>query len=83
MGKTQRVALYLRVSTNDQTVENQRLDLAAVVEQRGWTMVGEYVDHGVSGAKGREKRPALYRLCRDAMRGEFDLITVVRVLAAA
>jgi hypothetical protein len=48
--------LYLRVSTEDQTVENQRQALRAAAEHRGWTVVKEFVDAGISGAKGREKR---------------------------
>jgi DNA invertase Pin-like site-specific DNA recombinase len=74
MVKQQRVALYLRVSTDRQTVENQRIDLRRVAEQRGWIIVGEYIDQGVSGAKGREQRPEFDRLCRDASQGRFDLI---------
>jgi len=69
-----RVGIYLRVSTTDQTVENQRLDLARVAEQRGWEIVGEYVDHGISGAKGRDQRPAFDRLCKDAKHGKLDLV---------
>ena len=62
MGKGKRVGLYLRVSTTGQTVENQRQELMRVVEQRGWLVAGEYVDHGISGTKGREKRPAFDKL---------------------
>lgn len=69
-----RVGIYLRVSKDEQTVENQRLDLMRVVEQRGWTVVEEYVDHGISGAKGRDKRPAFDRLCKDAKHGKLDLV---------
>lgn len=69
-----RVAIYLRVSTTDQTVENQRQDLLRVAEHRDWEIVGEYVDHGISGAKGREKRPEFDRLCRDAGTGKLDVI---------
>ena len=50
-----RAALYARVSTGDQTCENQLLELRRYVEARGW-LATEYVDHGVSGAKDR--RPA-------------------------
>lgn len=74
MGKGKRVAFYLRVSTGSQTVENQRRELAAAAEQRGWTVVELYSDNGVSGAKGREQRPAFDRLCRDAVAGKFDII---------
>ena len=55
--KTLRVALYLRVSTADQTVENQRRELAEVAERRGWPGGGEFSDEGISGAKGRDQRP--------------------------
>lgn len=74
MGKTKRVGLYLRVSTAGQTVENQRQDLMRVAEQRGWHVVEEYIDHGISGAKGRDKRPAFDRMCKDAARGKLDVI---------
>ena len=74
MGKGKRVAFYLRVSTGSQTVENQRLELAAVAEQRGWQIVAIYSDNGVSGAKGRDQRPAFDRLCRDAIAGKIDLV---------
>lgn len=74
MGKGKRVAFYLRVSTGSQTVENQRRELAAAAEQRGWTVIELYSDNGVSGAKGREQRPAFDRLCKDAIAGKFDVI---------
>ena len=74
MGKGKRVAFYLRVSTGSQAVENQRRELAAAAEQRGWAVVELYSDNGVSGAKGREQRPAFDRLCRDAIAGKFDVI---------
>ena len=48
ISKEKRVALYLRVSTSGQTVENQRLDLERVAEQRGWQIVGTYIDQGIS-----------------------------------
>lgn len=74
MAKTKRVAIYLRVSTTDQTVANQRQDLMRVAEQRGWQVVQEYVDHGYSGAKGRDKRPAFDRMCKDAAHGKIDMV---------
>jgi len=74
MGKTKRVGLYLRVSTAGQTVENQRQALEAVAAQRGWHIVGEYVDHGISGTKGRDKRPAFDKLATDAAQGKLDLV---------
>lgn len=69
-----RVAIYVRVSTDEQTIENQRRDLRRVARQRGWKIVATYEDNGVSGAKGRDKRPAFDQLLRDATRGQFDLV---------
>lgn len=74
MGKGKRVAFYLRVSTGGQTVENQRQELAAAAAQRGWTVAELYSDNGVSGDKGREKRPSFDRMCKDAIAGRFDII---------
>ncbi len=74
MSKTMRAALYLRVSTGDQTVANQRRDLEAAAAQRGWTVVAEYADEGVSGSKGRDQRPGLDRMLKDATRGKFDVV---------
>jgi DNA invertase Pin-like site-specific DNA recombinase len=69
-----RAVLYLRVSTIDQTTANQERELRAVAERIGITIVKVYKDHGVSGAKGRDKRPAFDALCRDATRREFDIV---------
>ena len=69
-----RAALYLRVSTQDQTTENQRRELAAVAERAGWLIVETYEDAGISGAKGRDKRPAFNQLLKDAARRRFDLV---------
>jgi DNA invertase Pin-like site-specific DNA recombinase len=74
MGKGKRVAFYLRVSTGGQTVENQRQELAAAATQRGWSVVELYSDNGFSGAKGRDKRPAFDRMCKDAVAGKFDIV---------
>jgi DNA invertase Pin-like site-specific DNA recombinase len=74
MGKSKRVGLYLRVSTKGQTTENQRRELEAVAAQRGWVIVEVYEDHGISGSKGRDKRPAFDKLSKDAARGKLDLI---------
>ncbi len=69
-----RVGIYLRVSTTDQTTDNQRLDLERVAGQRGWNIVETYIDHGISGSKGRDKRPAFDKLCKDATNGKLDLV---------
>ncbi len=73
---TKRAALYARVSTRNghQDPETQLLALREVAERAGWEVVEEYVDHGVSGAKGRDKRPTFNRLCRDATRRRFDVV---------
>lgn len=73
---TKRAAIYLRVSTKDQTTENQRRELAVQAERAGWTVVEVYEDAGFSGAKGRDKRPALDRLMRDAARRHFEVVMV-------
>lgn len=72
MNKT--VALYLRVSTDEQTVSNQRLELQAVAQRHGWNIVAEFADEGISGAKGRDKRPGLDRLLKGVARREFDMV---------
>ncbi len=69
-----RAALYLRVSTDRQTVENQRLALTAIAKHRGWEIVAEYSDKGISGAKGRKDRPEFDRMLGDAGRGRFDVV---------
>lgn len=69
-----RAAIYARVSTGEQTTDNQLRELRAVAERHGWQVVAEYVDNGISGAKGREQRPEFDRLCRAATRREVDVI---------
>jgi DNA invertase Pin-like site-specific DNA recombinase len=72
MQKTKRVALYARVSTDGQTTENQLRELRATVERHNWTVVAEYVDHAISGAKSRKDRPQFDALLRAVARREFD-----------
>jgi DNA invertase Pin-like site-specific DNA recombinase len=69
-----RVGLYLRVSTDDQTVENQRQALVEAAEHRKWRIVEEFVDNGISGAKGRDKRPGFDRLLKAVVRREIDVV---------
>jgi len=71
-----RAALYARVSTSDQTCENQLLELRRYCDARGWT-AKEYVDAGVSGAKDR--RPALDALLKDAKRRRVDVLVCWRL----
>ena len=72
--KFKRAALYIRVSTDGQTVDNQRLELEQAAKRAGWEIVGVYQDNGVSGAKSREQREAFNRLCKDATRRKFDVV---------
>ena len=69
-----RVALYARVSTQDQTVENQFHALRDWAVARGHEVAAEFTDEGISGAKGRDKRPALDKMMKDATRGKFDML---------
>ncbi len=70
-----RVAIYARVSTsNGQTPENQLVQLREVAAKAGWQVVDEFVDQGISGAKGRDKRPALDRLCKAVARRQIDVV---------
>ena len=71
---TKRVAIYTRVSTDTQTVENQLRELDAIAERMGWIIVERLADEGISGAKGREQRPAYDRLMSMVTRREIDLI---------
>ena len=71
---TKRVAIYARVSTDGQTTENQVRELEQVAEQMGWEIGARFIDHGVSGAKGRDQRPEFDKLCKAATRREFDAV---------
>lgn len=72
--KPRRVALYARVSTTGQTTENQLLDLRAAAGRFGWEVAGEFIDHGISGAKGRKDRPQLDAMLKGVARKEFDVV---------
>jgi DNA invertase Pin-like site-specific DNA recombinase len=69
-----RAVFYLRVSTIDQTTANQERELRAIADRMGCEVVKVYKDHGISGAKGRNGRPAFDALCRDATKRQFDVI---------
>jgi DNA invertase Pin-like site-specific DNA recombinase len=71
-----RAALYLRVSTADrgQTVENQLLPLREAAARLGWTIVAVHCDEGISGARGRDKRPGLDAMLKGVTRGEYDVV---------
>jgi DNA invertase Pin-like site-specific DNA recombinase len=72
--KVKRAALYVRVSTDNQTLENQTRELCQIAERRGWQVVETYSDAGISGSKGRDKRPGLDRMLNDAGRRKFDIV---------
>ena len=69
-----RAAIYLRVSTIDQHTSNQEAELCQAAERAGWEVAKVYKDHGISGAKGRDKRPAFDALHRDAAKWQFDVV---------
>src|SRR5918911_3933240 len=73
-GKGKRAAIYLRVSTSGQTVENQRRELHEAADRHGWDIVREFEDAGISGAKGRDQRPGLDALLKAISRREVDLV---------
>ena len=72
--KVRRGAIYARVSTGCQTVENQLRELRDVAERHGWTVLAEFKDAGISGAKGRDQRPGLNRLMQAVARREIDVV---------
>lgn len=74
MANAKRVAIYARVSTDGQTTDNQVRELVAAAQRHGWDITIVYVDKGLSGAKGREARPAFNALCQAMARREFDMI---------
>jgi DNA invertase Pin-like site-specific DNA recombinase len=67
-------AVYSRVSTDGQTVENQVRELRQIAERRGWEVAEVYNDAGISGAKGRDQRPGLDLMLKDAQRNKFDVV---------
>jgi DNA invertase Pin-like site-specific DNA recombinase len=69
-----RVAIYARVSTGGQTTENQLRELRAVAKRLGHQVVAEFKDNGISGAKGRDRRPGLNGLLEGVTRRDFDKV---------
>ena len=69
-----RVAIYLRVSTAEQTTANQRRELQAVAKRHGWSVVKVFEDAGISGAKGRSERPSLDEMLKAVARREVDMV---------
>ena len=75
-GASKRVALYLRVSTDGQTVANQKQALRDTADRHGWSVVAVYKDAGISGKNGREKRPGFNALWKAITAREFDMVAV-------
>jgi DNA invertase Pin-like site-specific DNA recombinase len=69
-----RVAIYIRVSKTKSDTENQRRELDAVAARSGWEIVQVYRDAGISGAKGRDKRPGLDAMLKGVNAKEFDMV---------
>ena len=69
-----KVAIYVRVSTNEQTTENQVRELTEWADRAGHEVVTIYDDNGISGAKSREYRKEFDKLLKGAVRREFDLV---------
>lgn len=72
--QAKRVAIYARVSTEQQTTDNQLLELRGVAERMGWVVADEFLDQAISGAKGRDRRPAFDNLLKGATRRDFDMV---------
>jgi len=71
-----RIAIYTRISTSDgqQTIDNQLRDLHLAADRMGWDIVATFTDQGISGAKGRDKRPGLDALMKGIARKDFDMV---------
>ena len=69
-----KVAIYTRVSTLDQTIDNQLIELRDYCSKMGWEITQEYADEGLSGTLSREKRRALNSMIKDAYRKKFDSV---------
>ena len=71
---SKKIVLYSRCSCITQNTENQLLQLRSLCDKLGYTIVQEYTDNGISGAKSRDERPALDALLKDATRRKFDMV---------
>src|SRR5579863_6719458 len=76
---TMRAALYARVSTDEQSCDVQLRELREACARRGWTIAAEYIDEGISGAKGRDQRPAFDRLLKAVTTRKVDVVCAVAV----
>ena len=82
MQKIERVAAYIRVSSQEQKMHGFSLDaqimkLTQYAEKNHMRIVEWYKDEGVSGRKLIRKRPELQRMIQDAEKGEFDRIIFI------
>jgi DNA invertase Pin-like site-specific DNA recombinase len=69
-----RAAIYVRVSTDLQSVENQLRVLQEVAQRSGWDVIQVFADQGISGAKGRDQRPGFDALLKAVTRREIDIV---------
>jgi DNA invertase Pin-like site-specific DNA recombinase len=74
-----KAALYVRVSTDQQTIENQVLLLTEVAQRSGWEIVQVFADEGISGAKSRDKRPGFDALLKAVARREVEIVMAFAV----
>ena len=73
---SKKVCLYARVSKASQSVERQISELEVVAGRNDWKIVDRYIDHGISGAAGREQRPELDRMMKDSTKRKFDVVMI-------
>ncbi|KQP22897.1 recombinase family protein [Pseudorhodoferax sp. Leaf267] len=69
-----KVAIYARVSTTDQTCENQLRDLRAAADRQGWTVVQEFIEAPISGSKARDQRPQLDAMLKAVSARKVDMV---------
>jgi len=69
-----RAVLYLRVSKNEQTIENQRIELGRVAAAKGWKVIATFKDEGLSGAFGREVRAQYDSMLKQGVQAKFDVV---------
>ena len=72
--KMKRAVLYLRVSKNEQTIENQRIELERVAAAKGWKVIATFKDEGISGAFGREVRAQYDLMLKQGVQAKFDVV---------
>ena len=74
LGYMKKVAVYARVSTDSQTVDNQIQELQEVAQRQNWVVVAVFTDEGISGSQGRDKRPGFDALLKGVARRDFEMI---------